>query len=388
MYTSVVRDLRQEISWEPAWLTAQAFRWPSSWDQTPIRELASRIFPNSIADPGAPVITTANLDGITGGIRRRSRKYQGVVFQVGRELQTGDVVIPHTGLGPALRISDDLRGALVGSRFTALRPHDVELSAWIWAVLNCESGLQLRSHLSKGFGSAVASHDLLDATIPIPSARDLATLSLAIEAIEAATHREEDEPIETWWSIADLRSLEWRIALATANPDRLESGPPLGEYCAMIIRGRTTRTGAINDEVPGYLPVLDVATLGGKPPRRWLPSWADNQTIAQPGNLVMAGLGNFAHARVVTRTSVVDQHAFLLQLRDETLGPAIAGFLNSHNGYALRQIFLRGSTIPSMNSSDIGRIPIPYESLGQFKDTDPESIIPLSQRLERALWQS
>lgn len=387
MYTSVIRDLRLEAIWEPARLTAQAFRWPISQHEAPVEGMVVRVFPNSIADAGAPVITPANLDSTTGGIRRRSRNYQGAVFQVGRELQPGDVLVPSLGLGPALRISDALRGALVAARFTALRPHDPELSAWIWAVLNCDSGLRLRSHLSTGLGSAVDARNLLDATIPIPSSGDLAALTPAIAAIEATTRRDEHEPIETWWSTADLRTLEWRIALATPDPERLESGPPLREYCSAIIRGRNTRPFSLDSEEPGYLPVLDVSTLGGKPPRRWLPVEADNQTVAQPGHLVVAGLGKFAYATVVTRPAVIDRHVFLLQLNDDTLGPAIAGFLNSRDGYALRQIFLRGSTVPSISNSDIGKIPIPHGLLEQFVDNDAAPIFPLSQRLERALWR-
>ena len=388
MFTSVIRDLRHDPSWEPARLTAQAFCWPSSWDEIPLQELAADVFPRSFADAGAPVITPTALDSTTGGIRRRSRKYQGVVFQVGRELQPGDVVVPRTGLGPALRISEGLRGALVASRFTALRPHDPELSSWLWALLNCDSGLRLRSHLATGLVPTVNAGNVLVATIPVPPSRVLDALLLAIEAIEATTHREEDEPIETWWSTADLQSIEWRIALSTPDPDRLKSGAPLHEYCASIIRGRYTRTAAVDYEAPDYLPVLDVSTLNGRPPRRWLHSGSDDQTIARPGNLVLAGLGTFAHAAVVTRTSFVDQQVVLLQLYDETLGPAITGFLNSSDGYALRQIFLRGSTVPSITSSDIGRIPIPPELLEHYAEADVAPIIPLSRRLEKVLWKS
>lgn len=388
MYTSVILDLRYETNWEPARLTAESFRWPSPHNVVSIQSLAGRIYPNSIADAGAPVITPVNLNTATGGIRHRSRQYQGVVFQVGRELEQGDVVVPRTGLGPALRISKDLQGALVSSRFIALRPYDSELSAWIWAVLNCETGLRMRSHLSMGFDRAGEPQNLLDARIPIPSTHDLVILIRAIDAIEAATHAEEEQPIETWWSIADLRNIEWRIALATPQPERLQLGPPLSDYCKQINRGRNTRIGAIDFETPGYLPVLDVSVLGGKSPRRWLSQAVDNELLAQPGDLVLAGIGQFAYATVVMRSAFVDRNVYLLQLHDQTLGPAIAGFLNSRDGYALRQLLLRGSTVPAISKADIGSIPIASESLECFTPSDARSIPPLSQRLEQALWQT
>ena len=110
-------DLRREPSWDPATLTAEAFRWPRLTFAVPLGEVATRLAPRSLADAGSPVITPQVLDPSSGAIRRRSRKYQGSVFQVGAELRPGDVLIPRSGSGPTLLVSERLAGALVSARF-------------------------------------------------------------------------------------------------------------------------------------------------------------------------------------------------------------------------------------------------------------------------------
>jgi hypothetical protein len=389
MYTSAVLDLRQESAWDPSQLAAQSFKWPIGPPEVTIGELVIRVAPGSVADVGAPVITPANVDDSTGSVRRRARNYQGAVFQVGTELRSGDILVARIGTRPALLVTARLLGSLVSERFTALRPREPEYSGWIWAVLNSESGLRLRAVLMSGAGSSIiAPASLLRASIPIPTLNQLASKSSIIDSIEKSTHSSEEQPAETWWSTADLRTLEWRIALATQNPSQLAEDIPLGKYCAEIVRGHNTRRDAIDFETPGYLAVADVSMLGGKPPRRWLPAEAHNQVIAHRGELLVAAIGNYAHATTVDNSVVVDQNVYRIRLQDPSRGAAIANYLNSADGFGVRRILLSGVTVPSLSKSDVARIPIPNAALEAFVEIGDAAQTPLAQRLEQVLWQN
>ncbi|MFV2114236.1 hypothetical protein ACFHW0_18110 [Micromonospora sp. LOL_025] len=387
MFTSVVLDLRLERSWEPGRLTAEAFRWPTSDRAVPLCDVATRLAPRSFAASGSPVVTPASLDAESGGIRRRSRKYQGSVFQVGAELRAGDVLVPRVGLGPAVLVSEHLRGALVSARFTALRPLDSELGLWLWGVLSSESGRRLRASLSQGAAiAAVEPSSLLDAIVPVPPVERLRRVNGPLRAVEDSTHVDEEEAVETWWQTTDLRTTDWRIALATPDPSILTAGEPLANFCGEIVHGRNTRGLAIEEEAPGYLPVADVSMLGGKAPRRWVPEDQGNATVAQPGDLLVAALGNLPHARIADARAVADTNVLVLRLRNPSFGPALAHYLNGQDAYRVRQVFTVGATVPSISATDLGRIPVPAAALEPVEA--PAVVLPLAQRLELLLWES
>ena len=320
MFTSAILDLRGAPNWDPTHLTGEAFRWPSPDPAVRVGDLATRLAPRSFAGAGSPVVTPANVDGTTGSIRRRSRQYQGSVYQVGSELRSGDVLVPRAGTGPALLVSERLRGALISSRFTALRPVDQQFGIWLWAVMSSESGRRLRASLGHGASrAAVDTSALLDAQVPVPPLERLHALIERLHAVESTTHREEAEAVETWWQTTDLRTTEWRFALATPDASILSNGSPLRDFCGEIVRGKNTRTHAIEGEAPGFLPVADVSMLGGKAPRRWVPADAGNQTVAYPGDLMIAGIGKLPHARIADTPVVADNHVFVLRLRIRAL---------------------------------------------------------------------
>lgn len=385
MFSSAILDLRLEASWEPGRLAAEAFRWPVELRQVAVGDIAARLAPRSFAEAGAPVVGPGDIDPLSGGVRRRGRKYQGSVYQVGAELSDGDVLVPRTGTSPALLVSDHLRGALVSSRFHALRPGDEALGLWLWGLLSCESGQRWRATLTSG--TVVASMDaktVLDAPVPVPPLAQMRSIADRLRDMHATTRIAEEEAVETWWQRTDLRVAEWRIALATPNPAELANGDPLGGYFGEIRRGRNTRNGALESEAPGYLPVADVSMLGGKQPRRWLSpddGWA---VVAEPGDLLVAALGNQAHARVADRPVVADSHVIVARLRNQDDGPPLAQYLNSQAAYRIRQLFLTGSTIPTLSVANLRRFPVPHEALSL--DVVPDSR-PLASRLEQVLWQ-
>lgn len=386
MFSSAVLDLRFEPSWEPGRLTAEAFRWPVEFHQVAIRDIAPRLAPRSFAEAGAPVIGPGDIDSVSGGVRRRGRKYQGSVYQVGAELRDGDVLLPRTGTSPALLVSDHLRGALVSSRFHALRAGEATLGLWLWGLLSCESGQRWRATLTSGtVGASMDVKTVLDATVPVPPLAQLRSIADRLRDVHAATRIAEEEAVETWWQTTDLRVAEWRTALATPNPAELTNGEPFGDYFGEIRRGRNTRDGALDSEAPGYLPVADVSMLGGKPPRRWLSPDGGSAVVAEPGDLLVAALGKQAHTRVADRRVVADSHVIVARPRNRDLGPALAQYLNSQAAYRIRQFFLTGSTIPSLSVADLRRFPVPHHAL--TLDVVPDAR-PLARRLEQVLWQS
>jgi hypothetical protein len=227
---------------------------------------------------------------------------------------------------------------------------------------------------------------LLETAIPLPPAERLQRLATDLRVLADATGLQEEEVAETWWQTADLRQMEWRIALATPDPSILTAGAPLANFCGEIVRGRSTRELAIETEAPGFVPVADVSMLGGKPPRRWVPEEQGKPVIALPGDLLVAALGNLPHARVVDSPVAADTHVLVLRLRNPALGPALARLLNGPDAYRVRQMFASGSTIPSISARDLGRIPVLESALEQFDA--PVVQVPLAERLEQVLWQS
>ncbi|MGW1803275.1 hypothetical protein ACWCQN_47720 [Streptomyces sp. NPDC001984] len=390
MSTSLVVDLRRVgPGWDPVRLASSAFQWPTQAPLASLRELASSLPPGTVTRAGSPVITPANVAASTGAIRRRSTKYQGSVFAVGlRGLRSGDVLVPPSASGPALLIDDRLNGALFSSRFTALRPLAPVDSLWIWAVLNSRSGCARRALLAAGSTTgAVKASDLLDMTLPVPPLAHAQSLRQALAQIEERTHRAEAPAESTWWATADLRVRnDWAVTLATPRPGLLDDGEPLGSFIRELARSRSTRKAEVSEEVPGTLPVVDVSSLAGKPPRRWVEPETSGATVIAPGDLLIAGLGDYSYATVAQRPGVADQHVFVLRLLDQAQGPALAHYLNGREGQATRRILLRGSTVPSVKRADIERFPIPREALDYDGDAEPD--VPLAEQLEQVLWTS
>lgn len=385
--TSNLVDLRQHASWEPSRLLAEVFEWPIAVPIVALRDLVSRVAPTSIADVGTPVITPAGIDSILGGVRRRSRKYQGAAYQVGSELRPGDVLVPRTPSGVALIVSELMAGALVSSTFYALRPGDQMSGLWIWGMLNCRSGIELRRSVSVGAASMLLSTgDLLDLPVPMPPLVAQSALMAGLHEAQAATRVPEDEAPETWWRIADLRASEWRLMLASPRPELLQDGTPLRDYCGEIARGRPVRDFASESEEIGFLPVVDIGTLSGNPSRRWVPATADRLTRVHPGDLCVAAVGERPHAAVVDADAVADPNVYVLRLRDPSLGPALMRYLNGREGYAFRRMLISGAAMPSLRRRDLEQLPVRKHAFDSPEAETP--VASLADRLEQVLWSS
>ncbi|MFD5469891.1 hypothetical protein [Streptomyces sp. NPDC127105] len=380
-------DLRGEADWDPGRLVGSTFAWPTAAPVVPLRELVTTVRAGSVATAGSPVITPAGLVARTGAIRRRSTKYQGKAFTVGtRGLRRGDVLVPPSPSGPAVLVDDRLNGALLSSRFTALRPLDPVFSRWIWAVLNSRAAQARRASLATGTTMAsVKTPDLLEMGVPLPPLVEVQRLDRVLASIEVGTHREEEPSESTWWVTADLRRrVDWGIMLATPRPELLEDGEPLGSFVREMKPSRSTRSFEVPTELPGTLPVVDVSALGGRPTRRWAAPQFTTVTLIAPGDLLIARVGEYSYATVAQRPAVADPGIFVLRLHDQSQGPALAHFLNGREGQTRRRMFLRGVTVPSLRRTDIERFPIPAEALEFEGDVEPD--VGLADQLEQVLW--
>jgi hypothetical protein len=388
MTTAFVRLAREE-DWDLGRLTAASFRWPIAKANTvALRDVISTVPTDSWIDVGAPVITPAGLDPVGGGVRRRSRKYRGSVFQIrasGPGLNLGDLLLPRSPETPVLLVGSDLVGSLVSSQFLALRT-DAASALWIWAVLNSRSGRSLRQHFAGGvMASSATRARLLDLELPWPSSQEIAQRAHRLADIEVQTHRPEEEASGTWWRAVDLRKMDWNLALATPDLEVFNSGSPLRELCREIIRGRPAPREALRDEpTRGFIPVTDIAVIDGKPVHRWVSATLTNQIVATPGDVFVAAVGNRPHAALATENSAVDRNLFLLRLHDPAHAIGLVQYLNGQTGYGLRRILLSGAIIPGLRKDALASLPVPEEVLRS--SPNPAVLIPLAEQLEQALW--
>jgi hypothetical protein len=386
---ATVVSLLERQNWDPAALTAEALEWPvRNQHSLPVRVLASSLLPGAWVEQDVPVITPGSLDPVGGGVRKRSRKYRGAAFQVGggeRNLQPGDLLVPMNPDLPLLLLRPEHVGSLVSSAFLALRPRE-GLALWIWGVMTSRTGREFRSHLAVGsVGRSTSKAALLELEIPVPPLAEVGVTDQRLLAIENGTHREEEEGGGTWWRTVDLTQGEWSIALATPDSDALDVGIPLGDLCGEINRGRPVSREEYREEPePGYVALTDIAVLGGKPARRWVPLEPRTAVIAHPGDVFVAAVGARPHAVVATETTAVDRNVFVLRLRDPQRGPAVAHYLNGQTGYGLRQVLLTGDFIPGMKKDNLARLPVPPEALDYARAAEP--LAPLDVQLEQALW--
>lgn len=389
MISTTVVSLRERPNWDPAALTAEALEWPAhNYPTVPLRDLARSLLPDSWVEHDVPVITPGSLDPLGGGIRKRSRKYRGAAFQVGSAehgLLASDLLVPMNPELPLLLLRPEHLGSLVSSAFLVLRPRE-GLALWVWAVLTSRTGREFRSNLAVGSaGRSTTKTALLELAIPVPPLAEADFIDQRLLAIERSTHREEEEAGGTWWRTADLRLGKWSIALATPNPDVLEVGIPLRELCDVITRGRADpRDEHLEEPAPGYIALTDIAVLGGKSHRRWVPLEPREPVIAHPGDLFVAAVGARPHAVVATKETAVDRNLFLLRLRDRAQGPAIAHYLNGQTGYGLRQALLAGGYIPGIRKDNLARLPVATAALEYMGTVEP--LVPLDQQLEHVLW--
>lgn len=382
--TTIV-DLRKEPDWDPGRLVAKAFRWPLQWPSLRLDEIGTRIEPRLFVEQGSQVIVPEGLDRVHGGVRRRTTKYQGAGHLVGGDpgnLQPGDVLVPARADLPALMMHGDLFGSTVSGGFSAYRFTSRADAYWVWAVLSSVAGRAFRRAFLTDSLSARRAR-IGDAALPWPDDETRARMVSPLVAVESQSHGQEEDAVATWWTTADLRRIEWKIALATPEPERLFDGVPLADLAIEIKPGKSfDRNTTLTAPADGALPMMTGSGLAGRPITRWMIE-TPTSSVAEAGDLLIAVVGERANARVVEKRSIIDSGVYRVRLAEPHLTEAVAAFLNGQAGYGLRNILLFG-VIPRVSLRDIGQIRIPEPVLRG--DAPDRQLEPLAEWLERLLW--
>lgn len=388
MTSWAVTDLRGERTWDIDRFTVEAYVWPSQAPLLRLDEVTRVLVPGEDADPEYPVITPRCIDNVSGVLRRRDRSYVGPAFRVGgygRSLQPGDILLPPFD-APALLVNESLMGSLVSSQFLTLRAEAVD-PYWLWGVLNSRSGRSLRRLLTAGASGRLGVHSaLLTMQVPVPPAAEQHSAAATLATIEFGLRGQEAEAPTTWWKVGDLRGSEWRFALAAANPALHQDGEPLSQY-ADVFRGRQSRSR--DDEIPGegdaVLPLATGMFLAGR--RTEVAPVLHDSLIAQPGDVLVASIGERPMAQVVGQSMVVSNTVYLIRPHSPERAPAIARFLNGVTGSARWRFLALDGMIPQMRLSDLRSFPVPAGALDEFADIDLP-VGPLDAQIESILWPS
>lgn len=384
--TIVTVDLRDRLSWDPGSILVEEFAWPSDNPSVRLGDIARTFAPQMTPPEGALVVTPGGLDSRTGGIRQRSTKYLGDVYQVGESeqgLRPGDLLIPPNAEQPVLYITKELVGSLIAGTFTALRVPDLAL--WVWGALNSAPGKRLRTLAS--VGRVVGRTHVLELHIPVPPL----SYGHAIEAqilslIEVTIGGEEDAPT-SWWRVANLRGMEWRFALATPHPELLGGGFPLETLTREIRIGQhSSRSMYRSDPAPDFLPVADMTWLRTGRIRSWCPPAMDRRVaVTNESDVLIAVYGATALARQVPAGFVIDSTTYAISLQDPTLAAGLIRYLNGRTGKGARTMRLTGTTVQRLSMRDVRSLNV-TEQIYEHVAAESSIDVSLEERLGALLW--
>lgn len=381
-----VFDLRDTTVWDTGHVLLSGFQWPEKLSSVRLAEVATLLEPRHFVQDGAQVVAPEGLDHVYGGVRRRVTNFQGIGYLVGGDevnVQPGDLLIPRTSGAPALLVGEDLLGAAISDEFLAYRFADPDEAYWVWGVLCSTSGRQY-FRAAQVETLAGRSNRVADLAIPWPNNERMAGLRVEIAAVELQTHRPVEEAVETWWSTADLRNVGWRLALATPHPAEFLEGTELETLGFEITPGRASdRHSVPTIRVDGSLPVVSMGVLGGRPVTKWMVESAST-IVAEPGDVLVAGMMTRANARVATERCVLDATMYRVRPPEGVRPESVVRFFNGQVGHGLRQLALSGMTIPRITPKDFRQLRVPDEAFEVGISAGP--VESLGEQLEQVLW--
>jgi hypothetical protein len=184
--------------------------------------------------------------------------------------------------------------------------------------------------------------------------------------------------------------MEWRFALASPTPEVVQKGFALETITNSIRRGlHDSGRSASDTKQSGYVPVADSAWLRTGIVHKWCrPDSRQADLRTAESDVVIARIGSAAYARVAPAGYAVGSTVYSLTLKDPALADELAHYLNSRTGRGMRELRLTGMVVPELRLSDLRALNV-TEQVIQARSADVErdiTAIPLSERLERALW--
>lgn len=384
MISSLI-SLKDSSSWDPATLTKHAVRWPNETKIVRLRDVSVAISPFTWVKRGTQVITASSIDARYGHVFQRSRNFEGIGFQVSdgsNQLSVGDILIPFRLDTPILLLNGRHSGASVSDEFFAIKAISSDWATWMWAILNSSIGMKLRAaYLADSTTRTSRISSLLDLPIPIVPPRNSALWDDLLQ-IERSTHRSEIEAVETWWRIAQLNSANWAYELTTRYPIDMSKYMPLVHYCNELKSGRgVPPTARVKSAQLGSLPYVSGKYLSGGP----IDMWATEGVTAEPGDVLIAGVGYRSNARVATERMIAGSDIHVLRPKEPHLATTLAAYLNGQEGHDQRQLLISGSVIPRVSLRDLKQLGV-NESRLIAPSADIQSSLDLASRLDAVLW--
>ena len=384
MISSLI-SLKDSSSWDPATLIKHSVQWPNETKIVRLRDVSVPISPFTWVKRGTEAITSSSIDVRYGHVFQRSRNFEGTGFQVSdgnNQLSVGDILIPFRLETPILLLDDRHSGAFVSDEFFAIKAISRDWSTWIWAALNSSIGMKLRAaYLADSTTRTSKIRSLLDLPIPIVAPRHSILWDNLLQ-IEQSTHRSEIEAVETWWRIAQLNSSNWAYELAMRYPIDMSKYTPLVNYCNELRAGKGVPTAArVTSAQLGSFPYVDGKYLA----EGSIGIWATEGVMAEPGDVLIAGVGYRSNARIATERMIAGTDIYVLRLKEPHLATALTAYLNGQEGYDQRKLRISGSVIPRVSLSELKQLGV-NESRLSAPNIDVQHSLDLASRLDAVLW--
>lgn len=390
MSASVYGTIRLPSSraWDPtALLVPEAIDiWGNQATLVPISSIAEYLPAGDAPAERIDAVAPSSIDQQLGHIRRLQPNYGGPVYRGGRgeyALQCGDVLIPRTGQGPALVMTEALAGYAYSAQFHALHPSCPDLGLWLWAVLSSTRGLRARQAAQVGSITPVFSIAGL-LSLAVPSVGDTATLRrLAALAEERCTARLDAEK-SSWWSIRSIpEGGKWAPQIFMKDPTVLEHGQPLHQLAQVVKGRRPVNPARIATE--DALPVMEARVVTGSAPR-W---WSDDKRLprVKPGDVVVQALGDRPRASVVQEEYLASDSVLVVRAREGVDGTRLAHSLTASRAAELLGALSRGSALRHLSAKDLETFPVPTPDavIANTLPGDPTASIPLRDRIDQEL---
>lgn len=384
MISSLI-SLKDSSSWDPATLIKHSVQWPNETKIVRLRDVSVPISPFTWVKRGTQAITSSSIDVRYGHVFQRSRNFEGTGFQVSdgnNQLSVGDILIPFRLETPILLLDDRHSGAFVSDEFFAIKAISRDWSTWIWVALNSSIGMKLRAaYLADSTTRTSKIRSLLDLPIPIVAPRHSILWDNLLQ-IEQSTHRSEIEAVETWWRIAQLNSSNWAYELAMRYPIDMSKYTPLVNYCNELRAGKGVPTAArVTSAQLGSFPYVDGKYLS----EGSIGIWATEGVMAEPGDVLIAGVGYRSNARIATERMIAGTDIYVLRLKEPHLATALTAYLNGQEGYDQRKLRISGSVIPRVSLSELKQLGV-NESRLSAPNIDVQHSLDLASRLDAVLW--
>jgi hypothetical protein len=110
-----------------------------------------------------------------------------------------------------------------------------------------------------------------------------------------------------------------------------------------------------------------------------------NSLIAEPGDVLVAVIGERPLAQVVSQPMLVSDTVYRVRPSERMLAPAIASFLNSAIGLARWRFLALDGTVPQMRLTDLRQFPVAEGAL-EVQAAEVLPVGPLDAQLESILW--